>query len=1044
MSGVPAAAPHEFRRERLLEVLHKHRAQPLILLVAAAGFGKTTLVATYARDSGAAVAWLTLQPADRDSRRLFARLADSLDAGFGEPDSVPELRSGLAEGAEGVGLARLLLQDLSQAPAGFIVVLDDFHAVGEAEDVVNAVDALIRDLPDAGQIVITARDAPALSMTRLVVEGAVFPLGTEDLRFSPDETRALRDAIGGDPSRDEQAEGWVAGILLGGAPRQLGVGGGSLLGAYVEREVLARLSPTERGWLEMLSVFDTITPHAAERLIGPGNWPSRLMALTERCPFLVADQDGTYRLHALVRQTVLNRLRRSPEERSTLAWSVARKLAEEASDPVGVVRACQELGQIDGAVELVSRAAAEAVQTGRWPAVLVTLELLPELVRRANPDLSLIEARALLNTGHADRAHEAAEAALQYGGRTGDVCVQISAIIELATVTFTNDMPAAEDWLSAADHLLRHNDLPTDTRRLLEGRALGVRGICAATRGDFAPAREHFENAERLLSLLGPSRDLALVQQNLGTFYDRAGEYVMAERALASAASHWRVMSDRNGLAVSRIVLGDLRLRLGELEAAGAELNDALTAARAVGALRLEAHATASLGQWHRANGRLTDAVEAFDEGLRLAEAIVERELLAETLVYRAEVALLQDDPTTARLLLARAQAEGQRAGSNLALGSVDRALGRLHLLDGASARSVSHLEAALRRAGDSWGPDQRAETLYWLGTALLTLKRAQQASACLEQAVAVAEQARLPALLAGPAAEDPRLLQAGRQLGLSPVFLAEVERLAATRRPWTGVGRPAPISVIVDNQLPRLEVQLFGSFVIHRDGQLITKPSRKVDRARELAALLILNPKGLSDDAIAEMMFPEMPRESALHNLQMAAYSLRKDLGSKATVRYSARSYQLNPQLELVADVREFESALSRARGATGEALIAALSKAVDLYRGPLVADAAWDWLEPVRLHYRSRFVAAALQLADLHAASDSARSDGLAEAVLATAPEMDMAYERLLQNARQRRDQNALRRIAKRYEQAAAQFGFRLSSYLLDDVSQRARPAH
>jgi DNA-binding SARP family transcriptional activator len=268
----------------------------------------------------------------------------------------------------------------------------------------------------------------------------------------------------------------------------------------------------------------------------------------------------------------------------------------------------------------------------------------------------------------------------------------------------------------------------------------------------------------------------------------------------------------------------------------------------------------------------------------------------------------------------------------------------------------------------------------------------------------------------------------------LNPVFLAEVERLSATRRPWTGVA-PAPVAVLVLNELPRIEAQLFGSFVLHRDGQLVTKGSRKVDRARELAALLILNPKGLPDDTIAERMFPDMARESALHNLQMAAYSLRKDLGSKAAVRYGARSYQLNPQLELIADVREFDAALSRARGATAETLVQALSRAVDLYRGPLIADAAWEWLEPVRLDYQSRFVSAALQLADLLAATDIARSDGLAEAVLAVAPETDMAYERLLQNARQRRDLNALRRIAKRYEQAASQFGFRVNPYLSDE---------
>ena len=164
-SGVPASAPHELRRDRLLEELHKHRTRPLILLVAPAGFGKSTLAATYARESGGAVAWLTLQPADRDTRRMFTRLASALDAGFGESDILPRLRSGLAEGAEGVGLARLLVDDLAHAPTGFILVLDDFHLVHEIDDVVNAIDVLIRDLPETGQIVITGRDAPGLSMT---------------------------------------------------------------------------------------------------------------------------------------------------------------------------------------------------------------------------------------------------------------------------------------------------------------------------------------------------------------------------------------------------------------------------------------------------------------------------------------------------------------------------------------------------------------------------------------------------------------------------------------------------------------------------------------------------------------------------------------------------------------------------------------------------------------------------------------------------------------------------------------------------------------
>ena len=77
--------------------------------------------------------------------------------------------------------------------------------------------------------------------------------------------------------------------------------------------------------------------------------------------------------------------------------------------------------------------------------------------------------------------------------------------------------------------------------------------------------------------------------------------------------------------------------------------------------------------------------------------------------------------------MLARAQAESQRVGSSSALASAERALGRLHLHDGAGERATDHLAAALQRGGDGWGPDQRAETLYWLGTAYLNLAQAYQ-----------------------------------------------------------------------------------------------------------------------------------------------------------------------------------------------------------------------------------------------------------------------------------------------------------------------------
>jgi DNA-binding SARP family transcriptional activator len=202
------------------------------------------------------------------------------------------------------------------------------------------------------------------------------------------------------------------------------------------------------------------------------------------------------------------------------------------------------------------------------------------------------------------------------------------------------------------------------------------------------------------------------------------------------------------------------------------------------------------------------------------------------------------------------------------------------------------------------------------------------------------------------------------------------------------------------------------------------------------LFALLVLHPNGLPDREIAELLWPEMAPQRALHNLQMAAYLLRRWLGSKAALRYSAGTYQLSPQIELWADVRQFDASLARAHGGTEETLVQTLGRAIDLYRGPLLADAAWLWVEPLRMGYRARFVAAALQLADLVSATDSARSDGLAERVIEVEPENEAAYERLLLNARARGDVLGAHRVARRYEETAVRLGFSANPILVQAI--------
>ena len=118
----------------------------------------------------------------------------------------------------------------------------------------------------------------------------------------------------------------------------------------------------------------------------------------------------------------------------------------------------------------------------------------------------------------------------------------------------------------------------------------------------------------------------------------------------------------------------------------------------------------------------------------------------------------------------------------------------------------------------------------------------------------------------------------------------------------------------MVATGLPRIEARLFGKFRLLRDGVLVNAASRRVDRSGELFALLVLHPDGLAAREIASLLWPGMTVKRGQHNLRMTAYLLRRLLGDKASLRYVAEAYQLEPQFDLWADVRAFDKAIARA----------------------------------------------------------------------------------------------------------------------------------
>jgi LuxR family maltose regulon positive regulatory protein len=76
---LPLPQPGFVARQRLLEALEEGLAGGLVLVCAPAGFGKTALLADWARTGRRPVAWLSLDAGDNDPARFWRHVVAALD-----------------------------------------------------------------------------------------------------------------------------------------------------------------------------------------------------------------------------------------------------------------------------------------------------------------------------------------------------------------------------------------------------------------------------------------------------------------------------------------------------------------------------------------------------------------------------------------------------------------------------------------------------------------------------------------------------------------------------------------------------------------------------------------------------------------------------------------------------------------------------------------------------------------------------------------------------------------------------------------------------
>ena len=554
---VPSIRPGLVPRTRLVQALGAGLARGWVLVCAPAGFGKTMLLADWARGGGRPVAWLSLDAGDDHPARFWRHAIAALDLA----------RPGIAERVGPLlgpppprsfeGLVTALINEFATQPGPdeVVLVLDDYHLI-DSEPVHASVAFLLEHLPPCLRLVLASRADPPLPLARLRGRGQLAELRAAELRFTDQEAATLLGETAG-PGLPEAAvaalvartEGWAAGLQLAGLSLRGQADAAGFVSAfsgshryvldYLTDEVLERQGEQVREFLLETSVLDRLAGELCDAVTGRVGSQAMLEQVERAGLFLVPLDEvrGWWRYHQLFADLLRARLQRDRPGRvlelhhNAAAWSDEHDLADDA------VRHALAAGDAAWAGRLIERHVDALLFRNEQATLQRRLDTLPAELLRSRPRLLLVQTWIAQWAGEVEAAGPLLDAAQHAFAEATDEAFEPS--VGRAASLLAN-VPAA---LALARAYLAH----------LRGDAEGTAAFASRARAEIGEGEWMLDSRIQW--------HVALAQWLRGTLAE-------AEHAFTSVIARWRAAGDPGLAAPSCHLLGQVQRAQGRLDAA--------------------------------------------------------------------------------------------------------------------------------------------------------------------------------------------------------------------------------------------------------------------------------------------------------------------------------------------------------------------------------------------------------------------------------------------------------------------------------------------
>lgn len=1017
-----------------------------VLVIADAGFGKTTALRQALTRAAVHAAWVRCGDAGGDPGRLLGLIVDALRSAVpGAADALAERLAAAREPIDPEAAAAALERELAAVLVErLVVVLDDAETLDDAPAALGVVARLLATDSPLLRVAIASRRRPALRVSRQRAAGRVVEIGPAELAFSAEEcAQFLRWRVGREPEDSVveelmlATEGWPLGVALAaGTAATPGTAGAGRPGpsrdavhGYFEEEVLAGLEPGRRRAVLAASAAPDL-----EIAQVAGLWPqAELTRAIDRRGLFVRDDTGGNgrRFHPLFAEFLRARLESEVPagERQAIAARVAEALVAagrgaEAIDHYVAAEAWE------AAAAAIAREAPPLVRR-QADTVAAWLDALPEPYARL-PVLTLMAGQLAHGQGRFAAAvalcrravaglDESAPAPLRFAARfaLGDALMAVGDLDGVAALAEVLDDPAAVGDLAARavgvfaaaalarkgafgdGEVLFERALADPTAAALEGLDAGFRGYyldLPAGRLDDALTRALESVAA--LEVADPTGRLPYALTYLMAIHEERGE---DDEALAVAA-RTRARARDAGLAgwvgeAIAIRMASLLARASDAGGAEAHLAEVTPRWRAWGAWEVETTRATIAAR----TGNEREARAAADRAIREARARWPYFDQARCAALVAPVLAGSGHPGRAREIV-EATIAARPGGFSAA---------RLHALlawllhdEGDQFGSSRALAAAWAQAGDQarhlirreW---PRIERPLWdaLDHGAITVEDGVGALAG-----ALPGGAALDGFAHHPNAGVRRAVLLAAVAAGRPDGIERVGEFA--RDPDVGVREAArSVAERIRRDPPPLAFRLLGGFELRRAMWVVDDGAWDRRVAQRLVRYLLCRGGGpvIEDDLLAAF-WPDAPAPAARRSLQVAVSSARAVLdppgADESRLTSAQRTYRLRLRERDVVDADEFERAARAALANTGGGRRAALQAAAALWGGePLPEERYTDWAIPWRERLLDHHAAVLSALADAHAdAGDLLAAVHVARRLVELDPLDEAAHRRLI----------------------------------------------